>query len=472
MLVVVDWKKECLATCHLINLKRMGYFLNRRNFIQHMGVLGSGMALGGLPKFSIATQPSSKPAILGGPKAYWDSFAPWPVYDRREEQTLLSILKSSKWGRLDGNVTADFEAAYARLLGVGHSLGVSSGTGALTTILGALDIGPEDEIIMPIYTFIATYNVIVLNYALPVFVDTDPETFQIDAGKVESVVTRNTKAIIPVHMGGSPADIDKLMEIGRATNLPIIEDACQAHLAEWRGKKVGSFGLAGAFSFQSSKNLNCAEGGAVTTNDEHFAQLCYAFHNQGQGGTGTSYGTGAGTRASNLRLTEFQSGLLLAQLTRLEAQARIRHDNATYLTELLNDIPGIEPAKLYEGTDRSAYHLYMFRYLKTQFDGLSRAQFMNALEAEGIPCSSGYTSMNKGAYVKSLAANRHYLKIYGKRKMNQWLKQNHFPQNDLITEEQGVWFTQDMLLGTHENMEQIAEAIRKIQRYANELKAV
>src|SRR5690606_10196082 len=149
-----------------------------------------------------------------------------------------------------------------------------------------------------------------------------------------------------------------------------------------------------------------------------------------------------------------------------------RHDNATYLTELLNDIPGIEPAKLYEGTDRSAYHLYMFRYLKTQFDGLSRAQFMNALEAEGIPCSSGYTSMNKGAYVKSLAANRHYLKIYGKRKMNQWLKQNHFPQNDLITEEQGVWFTQDMLLGTHENMEQIAEAIRKIQRYANELKAV
>lgn len=430
------------------------------------------MALSGLPKLGLGRQPSNKPAILGGPKAYQEHFAQWPVYDSREEDSLVSVLKSSKWGRLDGKVTADFEAAYAELLGVRHSLGVSSGTAALTTILGALDVGPEDEVIMPIYTFIATYNVIVLNYALPVFVDTDIETFQIDANKIESAVTRNTKAIMPVHIGGSPADIDRLMQIGRNTELPIIEDACQAHLAEWRGKKVGSFGLAGAFSFQSSKNLNCAEGGAVTTNDECFARLCYTFHNQGQGGTGTSYGTGAGTRASNMRLTEFQSGLLLAQMTRFEEQVRIRHENATHLTTLLNEIPGIEPAKLYEGTDRSAYHLYMFRYLDVHFNGLSRTQFIKALDAEGIPCSSGYTSMNKGDYVKSLASNRHYLKIYGKKKLQRWLDQNHFPQNDLITEEQGVWFTQNMLLGTRENMEQIAEAIVKIQKYASELKAV
>lgn len=446
--------------------------LNRRNFIQAAGIVGSGIALSGLPKLSIAVQEAGKPAVLGGPRSYQGGFSPWPIHDSAEEKALVAVLNSNKWGRLNGSVTANFEREYAKLIGVDHSLGVSSGTAALTTILGALDIGPEDEIVMPIYTFIATYNVIVLNYALPRFVDTDLETFQMDASKVEGVVTSNTKAIMPVHIGGAPADIDQLMEIGRKTNLPVIEDACQAHLAEWRGKKVGSFGLAGAFSFQSSKNLNCAEGGAVTTNDENFARLCYNFHNQGQGGTGTSYDTGVGTRASNLRLTEFQGGLLLAQMARFEDQVRVRDENARYLTRLLNEIPGIEPARLYEGTDRSAYHLYMFRYLKEHFNGLSREQFLKALSAEGIPCSSGYTSMNKGDYVKSLASNRHYLRIYGKRKMNEWLEQNHFPQNDLITEEQGVWFTQTMLLGNLKNMEQIAQAIRKIHKYAHELKSI
>ncbi|MEC3878300.1 DegT/DnrJ/EryC1/StrS family aminotransferase [Parapedobacter sp. 10938] len=447
--------------------------LNRRGFIHQAGVIGSGFALlGGYPLLAIAKREGGKPALLGGAKAVQSGFSRWPIYDKTEENAIVAVLKSNKWGRLQGAVTANFETAYANLLGVGHSLGVSSGTAALTTILGALDVGPEDEVIMPIYTFIATYNVIVLNYALPIFVDTDVETFQIDANKVEGAVTSNTKAIMPVHIGGSPANIDRFLEIGDKTNLPIIEDACQAHLAEWRGKKVGSFGLAGAFSFQSSKNLNCAEGGAVTTNDESFAKRCYNFHNQGQGGRGTSYGTGVGTRGSNLRLTEFQSGLLLAQMTRLEEQSRLRHENAKYLTSLLEEIPGIEPAKLYEGTDRSAYHLYMFRYLKEHFDGLSRAQFLKALAAEGIPCSSGYTSMNKGDYVKSLATNRHYIKIYGKKKMHNWLEQNQFPQNDIIAEEQGVWFVQTVLLSSRKHMEQIAEAIMKIKKYANELKAV
>lgn len=450
----------------------MGNFLNRRRFIQHAGIIGSGIALGGLPKLTIASQESGKPAILGGAKAYQGGFSHWPIHGKTEENALVAVLNSNKWGRLNGAVTANFETEYAKLLGAGHSLGVSSGTAALSTILGALDVGPEDEIVMPIYTFIATYNAIVLNYALPVFVDTDVETFQIDANKVESAVTRNTRAIMPVHIGGSPANIDQFMEIGRKTGLPIIEDACQAHLASWRGKKVGTFGLAGAFSFQSSKNLNCAEGGAVTTNDENFARQCYSFHNQGQGGTGTSYGTGAGTRASNHRLTEFQSGILLAQMTRFEEQVKTRDENARYLTSLLDGIAGIEPAKLYEGTDRSAYHLYMFRYLKEHFSGLGRDQFIKALAAEGIYASPGYSSMNKGEYVQSLASNRHYLKIYGKKKMKRWLEQNHFPQNDIITEEQGVWFTQTMLLGSRQNMEQIAEAIRKIQRYAGELKTV
>jgi dTDP-4-amino-4,6-dideoxygalactose transaminase len=356
------------------------------------------------------------------------------------------------------------------MMGVQHSLGVSSGTSALYVMLGALGIGPGDEVIMPVYTFVATYNVVALNYALPILVDTDPESFQIDTKKMEKAITKETKVLIPVHIGGSPADIDRIMAIGQKHKLPVIEDACQAHLAEWKGKKVGSFGIGGAFSFQSSKNLNCAEGGAIISNDSDFIKTCYQFHNQGQGGTSTSYGTGEGTRGTNMRITEFQSNLLLAQMTRLEAQAKRRSQNATYLTKLFNEISGITPAKLYEGTTNSAYHLYMFRYNKSHFAGMSRARFIEALSAEGVPCSKGYGQMNKDTYVTGLANNKYYLKIYGEKTMKQWLERNQCPQNDKLTNEESVWFTQNMLLGTTRDMEQIAEAVRKIQKFANELK--
>ncbi|PPL00935.1 DegT/DnrJ/EryC1/StrS family aminotransferase [Parapedobacter indicus] len=442
---------------------------NRRGFIGIAAMAGAGAAFGGLPQWSFAGLQDGKPAILGGEKAYTAGFASWPVFDTTEEQALISVLKSGKWGRLDGPILAEFEKTYADLNGASHCLGVSSGTAALTTILGALGIGPGDEVVIPVYTFIATYNVVVLNYALPILVDTDIETFQMDVKKAEAAVTAQTKAIMPVHIGGTPADIDALMRLGEKTGIPIIEDACQAHLAEWKGKKVGNFGLAGAFSFQSSKNLNCAEGGAVLTNDAGFARTCYTFHNQGQGGTGTSYGTGLGTRATNLRLTEFQGSLLLAQMTRLQRQVETRTENANYLTELLADIPGIEPAKWYPGTTRSAYHLYMFRYLKEHFHGLSRGKFVDALNAEGIPCDPGYGQMNRDAYVTGLASNSHYLRMYGEKAMKEWLERNQCPQNDTLTGEQSLWFFQTMLLGTRENMEQIAEAIRKIQKYAKQI---
>lgn len=441
--------------------------LPRRTFISNMAIAGAGMVLG-LPHIANAAD-NGKPAILGGPKAHPGGFSGWPLFDKTEEKAVTDVLKSGTWGRLGGNVVSSFEKEYAKMLGVKHSLGVSSGTSALYTILGAKDIGPGDEVIIPVYTFIATYNVVVLNYALPVFVDTDIESFQIDANKVEAAITPQTRLIMPVHIGGSPANLDKLMAIAQKTGIPLIEDACQAHLAEWKGKKVGGFGLAGAFSFQASKNLNCAEGGAITTNDGDFAQTCYTFHNQGQGGHTTSYGTGTGTRATNLRLTEFQGNLLLAQMTRLQAQAKRRAENAAYLTSLLKDIKGIYPAKLYEGTTLSAFHLYMFRYDRNHFDGLSRATFLKALEAEGVPCSEGYGMMNRNEYVTGLAKNKHYLKIYGEKTMRQWLERSQCPQNDKLCGEQAIWFFQTMLLGSRTDMDQIAAAIRKIQKNAKAL---
>jgi perosamine synthetase len=309
-----------------------------------------------------------------------------------------------------------------------------------------------------------------MTFGLPVFVDTDPESFQIDASKIEAAITGQTKAVMAVHLGGSPADLDKILETADRHKIPIIEDACQAHLAEWRGRKVGTWGLAGCFSFQASKNLTSGEGGAVLTNDDNFADLCYRFHYHGLAKKGgASNVTYSGVRGSNLRLSEFQGSLLTAQMARVIEQANRRTENAAYLTGLLSGIPGIRPAKLFEGVTRSAYHLYMFRYDKAQFAGLERAKFLAALSAEGIPCSAGYGEMNKDAYVSRLAKDKHYLRIYGEKRLNAWLEQNqNCPQNQQLCQ-QAVWFTQNMLLGPRADMDKIAEAIRRIQGHAAEL---
>jgi perosamine synthetase len=219
---------------------------------------------------------------------------------------------------------------------------------------------------------------VLLLHALPVFVDTDIDTFQIDASKVEAAITPRTRAVIPVHLGGSAADLDTILPIASRRSIPVVEDACQAHLAEWRGRKVGTYGRTGCFSFQASKNLNSAEGGAVITSDPALLETCYRFHNnsRGRGSAGTDFSytrTGA-----NLRLTEFQATLLLAQMTRLEAQSKTREQNAAYLTTRLAQIPGIAPARMYDGCTRNAWHLYMFRYDSSQFSGLPRASIRAA----------------------------------------------------------------------------------------------
>jgi len=447
--------------------------INRRKFlgVAAMAGIAPSVATGTVKNFSqISLSDNERPALLGGPRAFTGRFTSWPVYDSTEEQALIDVLRSSRWGRLDGNVTAKFEEEYAKMMGAGHSLATTNGTNALYTMLGALGIGPGDEVIIPVYTFVATYNVVVLNYALPILVDTDIETFQIDTQKMEQAITRETKALMPVHMGGIPADIDKIMAIGQRHNIPVIEDACQAPGSEWRGKKVGNYGIGGAFSFQSSKNLNCAEGGAIITNNSDFHKACFSFHHQGQTDATAGFGTGEGTRGTNARMTEFQSNILLAQMTRFDQQSEIRNRNAIYLSKLLDEIPGIYPAKLYDGTTFTSYHLYMFRYDSSHFGGMSRSRFQQALRAEGVNSYVGYGHLNRDAYVTGLAKNRHYLKIYGERTMNEWIERNHCPQNDKLTSEQSLWLFQYMLLGTTRDMDQVAEAIRKIQRHSRELR--
>ncbi len=441
----------------------------RREFINKAAVAGVGATLAWSGVARGAT-PRAKPASLGGPKAHPGGFPDWPVFDEKEERALIETLRTGHWFRGTGKAVVHFEEAFKNLMGAGHCVATSCGTTALLASLGAIELGPGDEVLIPPYTFVATFNCVTAHHALPVFVDTDPESFQMNAEQIESAITKETRAILPVHIGGSPANLDKIMEVSSRRQLPVIEDACQAHLAEWRGRKVGTWGLAGCFSFQASKNLTSGEGGAVLTNDGEFAEACYNFHYQGRAKklSGANW-SGFGARGLNLRLSEFQGALLVAQMSRLAEQSARRSDNAACLTKLLSEIPGIRPAKLHEGTTRSAYHLYMFRYDQRQFAGLPRDKFLSALSAEGVPASSGYAPLNRSEYVRGLARSKAFLKIYGERRMKQWLDQTEAcPQNDRVCAE-AVWFTQNLLLGTREDMEQIAEAIAKIQRYASEL---
>jgi dTDP-4-amino-4,6-dideoxygalactose transaminase len=432
--------------------------LSRRRFISAAATTGGALSL------SLSTRAAEGSAPPASAASYPKANVKWPRWDNREESALLKVLHSGKWGRTSGGATLhEFESAFAEKMGAKFCLATSSGTTALLTSLGALEIGPGDEVILPAYTFVATFNVITANYALPVFVDADAATFQIDPRKIAAAITPNTRLLLPVHMGGSVADLDAIHAVARTRGIKVLEDACQAPVAEWRGRPVGTSGIGGCISFQASKNLTAGEGGAILTNDETFLNLCYNFHLPGGNRPVPSSG-----RAANYRLTEFQAGILLAQLSRLEEHARIRDANAAHLSAMLSEIPGITPARLTPGCTRSAYHFYMFHYDPRQFENLPRAKFFQALSAEGISAGGGYKNLTTLPHVQALASNRHYLRLYGKEGMARWLERTRCPVNDRLCEE-GVWFQQHTLLGTRADMERIASVIAGIRKRAGTL---
>jgi perosamine synthetase len=416
----------------------------------------------------MASMTDQKPAILGGKPVCTSptTTVTWPIHGRLEQDGLTAVLNSDKWCRLDGKNAATFEETFAGRTQAKHCLATSSGTTALVTSLNALDIGPGDEVIVPPYTFVATINAVLLQHALPIFVDSDLETFQIDAKKIEAAITPQTKAILPVHLGGSVADLDTIMAISKKHNIPVVEDACQSHLAEWRGKKVGTFGATGCFSFQASKNLNSGEGGAILTNDDQIYSTCVSFGNNGRGNPAITY---AFVRnGCNYRMTEFQASVLLGQITRLEEQMRTREQNAQYLTAHLKEIDGISPAKMYEGCTRNAYHLYMFRYDPSKFNGLPREKFIKALEAEGMPNSPGYTPLNKEPFLDNTINTRHYKRAFHDSDLSTYRERIACPVNDQLCSE-AIWFEQTNFLGPRSDMDQRIDAILKIKKYSAEI---
>ena len=451
--------------------------MNRRQFLSTTAIAGAGVSLtlAQAARAQNAGQPTStgsgeKPALLGGKPVRTKPPHRWPVIDEREDKAMLETVRSGKWFRGNGSKNVvTFEQDYAKATGAKNCLATNSGTSALFTSLNAIGVSAGDEVIVAPYTFIATVNVILLHHALPIFVDTDPETFQIDARKIEAAITDRTTAIIPVHLGGSAADLDTILPVAKKHKLPVIEDTCQSHLAQWRGRALGTWGDTGCFSFQASKNLNCGDGGAILTNSDALADQCYSFHNQCRPRPNSgSVPVLTSSRGGNFRMTEFQAAILLAQMTRLEDQMQTREQNAAYLRTLLKDIPGIVPARMYDGCTRNAYHLFMYRYEKEHFGGLPRKRFLEALKAEGVDCNAGYEMLNKEPFIKHSLASRSWQRLFPAETLAKWEERTACPANDKLSEE-SAWFTQTTLLGPRSNMDQMAEAIRKIQKHSGEL---
>jgi dTDP-4-amino-4,6-dideoxygalactose transaminase len=435
---------------------------SRRSFLGAVSAAASAVGLGGRAASADADQPL---AIMGGKPVRRERFSSWPIVGENDEKAWLEVLRKRRWCRLGGEYADRFEATFARLTGAKHCIAVANGTSALITSMAALGIGPGDEVLVSPYTFVATINAILVHHALPVFVDTDPETFQIDARLLESSITEKTACILPVHIGGSAADMDGVLAVAARHKLPVVEDACQAVLGEWKGRKLGTVGDMGCLSFQVSKNLNSGEGGAILTSDDRLALECRSFQNNGRA---TVDGNQYFRNGANLRMTEFQAALLATQLTRLEEQSRRREQNAAYLTGLLREIPGIAPARMYDGCTRNAYHLYMFRYDTAGFEGLPRSRFLEALAAEGIPCTAGYSPIYREAFLKNALESRPFRAVYSPRRIADYFERLHCPANDRLCE-QGVWLYQTMLLGPRSDMDQIAEAVRKVRKQAAKL---
>lgn len=404
----------------------------------------------------------SVPALQYGSEARAASAASevpsWPIFDSSEEDGLKQVLHSAKWGRGNGTAVADFERRYARLTGANHCLAVANGTSALLVAMGVLGIGPGDEVIVPPYTFIATINAVLRFHAIPVFAEIDPKTLQIDAKSVAAQITPRTRAIVMVHMAGGVGELGQILDLGRKHNIPVVEDAAQAHLAEWQGKHVGPHGALGCFSFQASKNLNSGEGGAVVTNDPVLAEKAFAFHNNSRGRTqpGTEFHYEAS--GANLRLTEFQGALLNAQMNRVEAQGRKRAANAAKLDAMLGKTRGLKPYAVAKDCTRNAYHLYMFRYDAAKYGGKTRADFLKHMAQHKVPTSAGYSPLQDEPFLKNTFESRGYQFAYGKGLYAKWRKRNDCPVSRKSCDE-AVWFTQTLLLGQPELFQRIDKAI-------------
>jgi len=414
-----------------------------------------------------------KLAINGGRPVRKKPFTQWPIWGKEEEKGLLRVLKSGKWwmyaygatehGQTKRSVHGEksqvelLEEEFAEYHRAGYAYAVSSGSCGLEICVRACNILPGDEVITTPYTFIATSLCVLNQGGIPVYVDIDPDTYNINPDLIEEAITPRTKAIIPVHFAGELADMTKITHIAQKHNLKVIEDSAQAQGASLKGGRfAGTLGDMGIFSFQQSKNMTAGEGGMVTTNNKELAELAWTLRHYGRTPGGLWY---EHFRLGwNFRMSEFQATVLRAQLGRLKSQTELRMKNVKYFYEQIEDIEGLTPCKVIPEAEKRAHYLVILKYDKNKWQGVSRDVFIKALSLEGIPVSSGYSFPN---YANPLFKS--YKIDYSKYSKT-------CPVAEKACREEALWFSHQLFLGDRNDVDDIVCAIRKIKNNISELK--
>ena len=403
----------------------------------------------------------NKLALDGGTPVHDGGKRPWPAWpsvNERRWQKHAEGFHGVYFSRTEGVPQPRgrrFAQRYCDYLGARHGLLTTCGSSALKLALGAVTdtdlLGTNGECIVPNYTFIASAHTALEAGFSVRFVDVEPESACLDPAALEAAITPKTRVIMPVHILGCPADMDPINAIARKHGLKVVEDACQAHGASYKSKKVGALADAGCFSFQSSKNLTCGEGGFVSTNDAGVYQRAFALHNVGRAPAGMPFDEPH--IGYNYRASEYLGVLLENRLAELDAGCARRNEAARYLAHELKGITGLRPAKRADHVTNHAWHLYPMRYVPSAFGGKSRDEFVRALLAEGIPCSGGYRGLLSREAGMRAVRKRH----------PELIAEEPSPNTERVCAE-SVWFSQTLLLAEKRDLADIPEAIRKIQK--------
>lgn len=446
---------------------------SRRSFVKAVTKTSIAAAVAGaIPSISFAgiTDPD-KLAILGGTAVRTKGWLSWPamVADDTMISYLTETAKSGKWSRIqnaNGRV-ATFEKEYAALTSAKFCVGTGSGTQALSTCVEALGIGPGDEVITSPYTDFGTISSIISSRALPVMADLDPASYQLDPADVERKINKNTKAIMPVHMMGMPADMERIMAIARKHKLYVIEDACQANFGHYQDKQLGTIGDLGCFSFQASKQIACGEGGAVVGNDAELMDKVYTVQNHGTTRKGANV-----TIGPKYRMNEFEGAILLGQLAGAKERYARRNENAAYLIEKLKGIPGLVPQKQYKGTQSSGYYLFAMSYKKEHFGNADRAKFLKAVTAEGVPASPYITGLQTQPWVEHILSLKEYKTMFTAARIKQYRDELTLPNCDLVVQEMVCLDGSRLLLGSKADMDDVIRAITKVYENRDKLNSI
>jgi len=304
-----------------------------------------------------------------------------PIIGDEEIEAVKRVLESGMLA--EGKVSRELEKLFAEYTGTKFATVTSNGTTALSTALEAMGIQPGDEVITSPFTFIASANSIAMVGAIPIFVDIKPDTYNIDPELIEEAITDRTKAIMPVHIFGMPADMKSIMDIAESHDLQVIEDACQAHGAEVDGKKVGSIGHVASFSFYATKNMMTGEGGMITTDNEELYDEILMVKNHGRGKQG---GYSHFRIGYNNRMMDIVSAIGIEQMKRLPEAVKLRRKNAQVYDDFFAEFDSLRPQVEDEGI-KSSYHLYAPRLYS---DKMNRDEIVTALRGEGVGSRAVY----------------------------------------------------------------------------------